>query len=39
MERRNRVLLKEEEEAIRKVYEMTESERKSYIEKSRKITK
>jgi UDP-N-acetylglucosamine diphosphorylase/glucosamine-1-phosphate N-acetyltransferase len=39
MERRNRVLLKEEEEAIRKVYELTESERKSYIEKSRKITK
>lgn len=39
MERRNRVLLPEEEEAIRKVYEMTESERKSYIEKSRKISK
>ncbi len=39
MERRNRILLKEEEEAIKKVYELTESERKSYIEKSRKMTK
>jgi len=39
MERRNRILLKEEEDAIRKVYELTESERKSYIEKSRKIAR
>ncbi|MCM8804688.1 MAG: hypothetical protein NC833_05500 [Candidatus Omnitrophica bacterium] len=39
MERRGRVLLIEEEEAIRKVYELTENERKLYIEKSRKMTK
>jgi len=39
MERRNRNLLPSEEYAIRKVYEMTESERKTYIEKSRKILK
>ncbi|MCM8833596.1 MAG: hypothetical protein NC816_06745 [Candidatus Omnitrophica bacterium] len=36
MGRRDRELLKEEENAIRKVYEMTETERKTYIEKSRK---
>ncbi|MCM8818417.1 MAG: hypothetical protein NC915_02935 [Candidatus Omnitrophica bacterium] len=39
MERRKRVLLPEEEEVIKKVYEMTEVERKTYIEKSRKKTK
>lgn len=39
MERRKRILLPEEEEVIKKVYELTESERKSYIEKSRKISK
>ncbi len=39
MERRDRELLKEEENAIRKVYEMTETERKTYIEKSRKSLK
>ncbi|MFN4226819.1 MAG: putative sugar nucleotidyl transferase [Candidatus Ratteibacteria bacterium] len=39
MERRDRILLQEEEVVIRKVYEMTETERKTYIEKSRKISK
>ncbi|MCM8767303.1 MAG: hypothetical protein NC921_00775 [Candidatus Omnitrophica bacterium] len=39
MERRDRELLKEEENVIRKVYEMTETERKTYIEKSRKSLK
>ncbi|MCM8784670.1 MAG: hypothetical protein NC827_00235 [Candidatus Omnitrophica bacterium] len=39
MKRRNRELLKEEEAAIRNIYEMTETERKTYIEKSRKISK
>lgn len=39
MERRNRVLLPEEEEVIRKVYEMTEEERKKYVERSRKTGK
>ncbi len=36
MARRKRELLKEEEEVIRKVYEMTENERKEYIKRSRK---
>ncbi|MGB9677013.1 MAG: putative sugar nucleotidyl transferase [Candidatus Ratteibacteria bacterium] len=39
MERRNKILTFAEELAIRKVYEMTETERKTYIEKSRKISK
>ncbi|MCM8771522.1 MAG: hypothetical protein NC926_00280 [Candidatus Omnitrophica bacterium] len=39
MERRDRILSKEEEEVIRKVYEITENERKTYIEKSRKKIK
>ncbi|HOK55748.1 MAG TPA: putative sugar nucleotidyl transferase [bacterium] len=39
MERRNRILLSSEETVIRKVYEMTEAERKIHIEKSRKISK
>ncbi|MCS7180346.1 MAG: putative sugar nucleotidyl transferase [bacterium] len=39
MERRDRILLPEEEKVIRKVYEITEDERKAQIEKSRKISK
>jgi len=38
MERRGRTLSLEEEEVIRKVYEITEEQRKEYISKSRKIT-
>jgi len=36
MARRKRELLKEEEDVIRKVYEITEDERKEYIKRSRK---
>lgn len=39
MERRKREWLKEEEDAIRTVYEMTEAERKEAIKKSRKTGK
>ncbi|MCM8777589.1 MAG: hypothetical protein NC905_04945 [Candidatus Omnitrophica bacterium] len=39
MERRKRIWLKEEEDAIRAAYEMTEEERKEAIKKSRKISK
>jgi len=37
MERRKRVLSKEEEDVIRKVYEMTSDLRKAYISKSSKM--
>lgn len=39
MERRKRMLLKEEEQAIRAVYEMTRDLRQTYINKSRRMTK
>jgi len=39
MGRRKRELMPEEEEAMRRAYEMTAEERKEYVKKSRKLSK